>query len=310
MLTLGAGFSSAEKVTLSFGIQQDNVFGSGHNLGLQVSTSKFNQYYVLNTTDPYFTEDGVSRTFEFYHRSSKPYVEQGGNYRMITSGLGVRFGLPFSELDRVFVGSAAERTELVPGTNMLGVHAHLCQQFGCVAQNVPVTAGWARDSRDSYLNPNNGKLVRLNSELGAFGDARYTKFGGQYQQYVPITKQYTFAFNADLGLGKGLNGQALPFYKNYYSGGLGSVRGFEQGTLGPRDITGPVIGGAKKVTINTEFLVPFPGAGNDRSLRLYGFYDMGNVYGEFEKIDIAQLRSAYGALAFCLGTSHPFIPRR
>ena len=294
MLTLGAGFSSAEKVTLSFGIQQDNVFGSGHNLGLQVSTSKFNQYYVLNTTDPYFTEDGVSRTFELYHRSSKPYLQQGGNYRMITSGLGVRFGLPFSELDRVFIGTAAERTELVPGTNMLGVHAHLCQQFGCVAQNVPVTAGWARDSRDSYLNPNNGKLIRLNSELGTFGDARYAKFGGQYQQYVALTKQYTFAFNADLGLGKGLNGQALPFYKNYYSGGLGSVRGFEQGTLGPRDITGPVIGGAKKVTVNTEFLLPFPGAGNDRSLRLYGFFDMGNVYGEYEKIDMAQLRSAYG----------------
>lgn len=294
MLTLGAGFSSAEKVTLSFGIQQDNVFGSGHNLGLQVSTSKFNQYYVVNTTDPYFTEDGVSRTFEFYHRSSKPYVEQGGNYRMITSGLGLRFGIPFSELDRVFVGTAAERTELVPGTNMLGVHARLCQQFGCVASNVPLTAGWARDSRDSYLNPNNGKFIRLNSELGAFGDARYAKFGGQYQQYIPITKQYTFAFNADLGIGKGLNGQTLPFYKNYYSGGLGSVRGFEQGTLGPRDITGPVIGGAKKVTVNTEFLLPFPGAGNDRSLRLYGFYDMGNVYGEFEKIDIAQLRSAYG----------------
>jgi outer membrane protein insertion porin family len=294
MLTLGAGFSSAEKVTLSFGIQQDNVFGSGHNLGLQVSTSKFNQYYVLNTTDPYFTEDGVSRTFELYHRSSKPYVEQGGNYRMITSGVGLRFGLPFSELDRIFVGTAAEKTELVPGTNMLGVHAKLCQQFGCVASNIPVTAGWARDSRDSYLNPNNGKFIRLNSELGAFGDARYAKFGGQYQQYFSLTKQYTFAFNADLGIGKGLNGQTLPFYKNYYSGGLGSVRGFEQGTLGPRDITGPVIGGAKKVTVNTEFLLPFPGAGNDRSLRLYGFYDMGNVYGEFEKIDVAQLRSAYG----------------
>lgn len=294
MLTLGAGFSSAEKVTLSFGIQQDNVFGSGHNLGLQVSTSKFNQYYVLNTTDPYFTEDGVSRTFELYHRSSKPYLQQGGNYRMITSGLGLRFGIPFSELDRIFVGTAAERTELVPGTNMLGVHAKLCQQFGCIASNIPVTAGWARDSRDSFLNPNSGKFIRLNSELGAFGDARYAKFGGQYQQYFPITKQYTFAFNADLGIGKGLNGQTLPFYKNYYSGGLGSVRGFEQGTLGPRDITGPVIGGAKKVTVNTEFLVPFPGAGNDRSLRLYGFYDMGNVYGEYEKIDVAQLRSAYG----------------
>jgi outer membrane protein insertion porin family len=294
MLTLGAGFSSAEKVTLSFGVQQDNVFGSGHNLGVQVSTSKFNQYYVLNTTDPYFTEDGVSRTFELYHRSSKPYVEQGGNYRLITSGLGLRFGIPFSELDRVFVGSAAERTELVPGTNMLGVHADLCQQFGCVAQNIPITAGWARDSRDSYLNPNSGKFIRINSELGAFGDARYTKVGGQYQQYFPITKKYTFAFNADVGMGQGLNGQKLPFYKNYYSGGLGSVRGFEQGTLGPRDITGPVIGGAKKLTLNTEFLMPFPGAGNDRTLRLYGFFDMGNVYGELEKVDLGQLRSAYG----------------
>jgi outer membrane protein insertion porin family len=294
MLTLGAGFSSAEKVTFSFGIQQDNVFGSGQNLGLQVSTSKFNQYYVINTTDPYFTEDGVSRTFEFYHRSSKPYIEQGGNYRMVTSGLGLRFGLPFSELDRVFVGAAAESTELVPGTNMLGVHADLCQKFGCIAKNVPVTMGWAKDSRDSYLNPNNGKFIRLNSELGSMGDARYAKFGAQYQQYIPITKQYTFAFNADLGLGKGLQGQVLPFYKNYYSGGLGSVRGFEQGTLGPRDITGPVIGGAKKLTFNSEFLMPFPGAGNDRSLRLYGFYDMGNVYGEFEKMDMSLLRTSYG----------------
>ena len=294
MLTLGAGFSSAEKVTLSFGIQQDNVFGSGHNLGLQISTSKFNQYYVINTTDPYFTEDGVSRTFELYHRASKPYVEQGGNYRLVTSGAGVRFGLPFSELDRIFIGTAVERTELVPGTNMLAVHQELCQKFGCVAQNMPITAGWARDSRDSYLNPNSGKFVRLNSEVGAIGDARYTKLGSQYQQYVPITKQYTFAFNADLGVGKGLNGQSLPFYKNYYSGGLGSVRGFEQGTLGPRDPYGPVIGGAKKITLNTEFLMPFPGAGNDRTLRLYGFYDMGNVYGEFQKVDLSMLRSAYG----------------
>ena len=294
MLTLGAGFSSAEKVTFSFGIQQDNVFGSGQNLGLQVSTSKFNQYYILNTTDPYFTEDGVSRTFEFAHRSSKPYTEQGGNYQMKTTSGGLRFGVPFSELDRVFVGTSVERTELVPGTNMLGVHAQLCQQFGCVAQNVPVTIGWARDSRDSYLNPNSGKYIRLNSELGAAGDARFVKAGGQYQQYFPLGKKYTFAFNADLGLGKGLQGQTLPFYKNYYSGGLGSVRGFEQGTLGPRDITGPVIGGAKKVTLNTEFLMPFPGAGNDRTLRLYGFYDMGNVFGETEKFQLNQLRSSYG----------------
>jgi len=88
----------------------------------------------------------------------------------------------------------------------------------------------------------------------------------------------------------------LPFYKNYYSGGLGSVRGFEQGTIGPRDTKYPtaVIGGAKKVTLNTEFLVPFPGAGNDRSLRLYGFYDIGNVVSEDQNLELNDLRSSVG----------------
>ena len=294
MLTLGAGFSSAEKVTFTFGIQQDNVFGSGQNLGLQVSTSKFNQYYVINTTNPYFTDDGVSRTFEYYHRSSKPYVEQGGDYRLVTSGTGVRFGVPFSELDRVFIGASLEQTEIVPGTNLPASYLAYANHFGYTTKTVPMTLGWARDGRDSYLNPTTGKFIRLNSETGMAGDTRYIKMGTQYQQYFPLSKQYTFAFNADFGLGKGLQGQPYPVFKNYYSGGLGSVRGFEQGTLGPRDVSGMVVGGPKKVTINTEFLMPFPGAGNDRSLRLYGFYDMGNVYGEYDKIQLNQLRSSYG----------------
>jgi outer membrane protein insertion porin family len=83
-------------------------------------------------------------------------------------------------------------------------------------------------------------------------------------------------------------------FKNYYSGGLGSVRGFEQGTLGHRDPSGIVSGGAKNITLNSEFLLPFPGAGNDRSLRLYCFYDMGNVFGEYDPIKLSELRSSYG----------------
>ena len=294
MLTLGAGFSTAEKVTFSFGVQQENVFGSGQNLGLQVSTSKFNQYYVISTTNPYFTQDGVSRTFDYYHRSSKPYVEQGGDYRLVTAGLGIRFGVPFSELDRVFVGTSLEQTEIIPGTNLPTSWLVYAYNHGYTTKTVPVTLGWARDGRDSYLNPSTGRLIRANSEVGAAGDTRYAKLGGQYQHYFSLTKQYTFAFNADLGIGKGLQGQNFPVFKNYFSGGLGSVRGFEQGTLGPRDVYGIVSGGTKKITLNSEFLMPFPGAGNDRSLRLYSFYDMGNVFGEFDKIQLNQLRSSYG----------------
>ena len=294
MLTLGAGFSSAEKVTFTIGVQQDNAFGSGQSLGLQVSTSKYNQYYVISNTDPYFTEDGVSRTLDFYHRSFKPYVEQGGDYRLASTGLGLRFGLPFTELDRVFVGVTAETTEIIPGTNLPASYLVYANRFGYTTHNLPLTVAWARDSRDNYINPNNGKFMRLSTEYGGIGDTRYIRSGGQYQQYFALSKQFTFAFNTDLAYGKGLKGQPYPVFKNYYSGGLGSVRGFEPGTLGPRDISGIAVGGPKKLTVNTEFLAPFPGAGNDRSLRLYGFFDMGNVFGEEDKIDLQSLRSSYG----------------
>ena len=90
-LQIGAGYSSFEKLFLTFGITQDNILGTGNFLGLQVSNSKFNQIFSINTTDPYFTEDGIARTYEFSHRSSKPYIEQLGSYRLTTDNLGLRF---------------------------------------------------------------------------------------------------------------------------------------------------------------------------------------------------------------------------
>ena len=102
------------------------------------------------------------------------------------------------------------------------------------------------------------------------------------------------AFNGELGWGKGLSDRPFPVFKHFYSGGLGSVRGFDQGTLGPRDVTGSTIGGPKKLTLNAELITPFPGAGNDRTLRLFGFFDMGNVFGEEQKIKLGELRASTG----------------
>ena len=102
--------------------------------------------------------------------------------------------------------------------------------------------------------------------------------------------------NGELGWGKGLNGQPYPLFKNYYSGGLGSVRGFQQGSLGPRDALDPMLttGGPKKLTLNGELVAPFPGAGNDRTLRLYGFVDAGNVFGEKDQYRLNDLRVSTG----------------
>jgi len=293
-LQLGAGFSSAEKLALSFSVKQENAFGTGNYLGVEVNTSKFNRTIVFSTVNPYFTPDGVSRAIDLYHRSSKPYEEQGGNYQLSTTGAGVRFGVPFSELDTVYFGGSVERIEIKPGTNIPAAYLDYAERFGYTSTSIPLSIGWGRDSRDSAIAPTSGRYQRVSGELGVAGDARYVRGNYQFQQYIPLNKQFTVAFNSELGWGKGLGDRPFPVFKHFYSGGLGSVRGFDQGTLGPRDVTGSTIGGPKKITLNAEIITPFPGAGNDRSLRAFGFIDAGNVYGEHEKFRVSELRASAG----------------
>ena len=98
-----------------------------------------------------------------------------------------------------------------------------------------------------------------------------------------------------MGLGKAIGNRPYPLFKNYYGGGLGSVRGFDSGSLGPRDsVTDISLGGSKKLVLNAEIIAPFPGAGNDRTLRWYGFFDVGNVYGESQPIRMSELRASVG----------------
>jgi outer membrane protein insertion porin family len=297
-ISLGAGFSSAEKVALSFGIRQENAFGSGNYLAVEVNTSKFNRNLVLSTTDPYFTQSGISRTLDLFQRTTRPYLGDLDAYSLINSGAGLRFGVPVTESDTVFVGINAEQTEIREGTGLPIEYSEYAKNFGTTSSAVPLTLGWARDGRDSALVPTRGSLQRVNADVSVAGDVRYARASYQYQQYYPLSKKYTLAFNTDLGWGQGLKGQPYPLFKNFFVGGLGSVRGFEQSTLGPPSNpsnTSPIyLGGPKKLVFNAELLMPFPGAGNDRTLRLFGFTDIGRAFGESEKVSIDELRASAG----------------
>ena len=294
-VTLGAGFSSTEKVALSFGIRQENAFGSGNYLATEINTSKYNRTIVVSTTDPYYTPEGISRTIDVFHRTTRPYLGDLNAYSLVSSGAGMRFGVPFSEIDTVYFGANLEQTSIRPGTNLPNAYVEYMQQFGYTSNSLPLTVGWARDGRDSALVPTRGMLQRFNSDLSMSGDARYVRTNYQIQQYTPLTKKYTLALNADLGWGQGLSNRPYPLFKNYFVGGLGSVRGFQQSTLGPSDSTNSLyLGGPKKIVMNAELLAPFPGAGNDRTLRLFAFTDVGRAFGENEKISLSELRSSYG----------------
>ena len=293
-LLLGAGFSSADKLSLTASIKQENVFGSGNYLGLELNTSRSSRTLVLSTIDPYFTIDGISRAFDIFYRTVRPLNSQGEQYQLVTPGAAVRFGVPFSEYDTVFFGVGIERTQIKGDTALPNNYFLYRERFGSTSTSVPVTIGWSRDQRDSALVPTSGRYTRLNLDWGIAGDARYLRSNAQFQQYIPLGKRFTIAFNAELGYGRGLSGRSYPIFKNFYGGGLGTVRGFDQGSLGPVDVTGAYLGGNRRFNANTELYIPVPGAGNDRTLRLFTYVDVGNVWGELEKVTTDSLRASAG----------------
>ncbi|MBT9493129.1 MAG: outer membrane protein assembly factor BamA [Paucibacter sp.] len=293
-IQVGAGYSSQQKLSFTGAIKQDNVFGSGHYLGIEVATASTGRNLVISTVNPYFTVDGVSRALDVFYRTQKPYNSLGEPYELVTVGTSIRFGVPFSELDTVFFGLGYENTKMTTNSGLPNSYLLYGRQFGRNSVAFPFTIGWQRDNRDSIISPTVGKYARVNLELSPAGDAQYARANLQYQQYIPITNKITLGVNSELGWGQGLGSKPFPIFKNFYAGGLGSVRVFEAGSLGPVDVTGTRTGGNRRANVNAELYLPVPGTGNDKTFRLYTFVDAGNVWGSFEQLTFDSVRSSAG----------------
>lgn len=303
-ILLGAGFSSSEKLALTGSIQQANAFGSGNTLGLDVNTSKIYRTIALSQTNPYFTDDGISRSYELFTRTSRPPEVNTGDYLVRTNGANVKFGVPFSEVDTVFFGVGVEQTKVETYKNDPGhndspeQYIKYVTDFGdgkdAKTTSFPFTAAWQRDNRDSALVPTKGRYQRANLEVAPAGSLQYYRASYQDQYFYPMFRTVTLALNGEIKYGRGLGGKPYPVFKNYYAGGIGSVRGFEGSSLGPRASNGDPLGGSSSLVANAELQFPFPGSGNDRTLRWFTFMDAGNVYGEGQNPQLSELRYSAG----------------
>jgi outer membrane protein insertion porin family len=218
-----------------------------------------------------------------------------GNYRTSTRGAAVRFGVPFTEFDTLFFGLGVENVKLTLQDNSPQRYLAFENQFGSRYATLIDTSGWVRDTRDSVIWPTRGHLQRANLELGLPpGDLEYWKGTYTHQYFYPATRNLTLVMSGELDAADGFGNKPLPFFKNYYSGGIGSVRGFRTASLGPRDIDGSFLGGTRKINASTELLFPVPGNTNDRSMRLGAFIDAGQVYAANQRVELSELRAAWG----------------
>ncbi|MCX8145485.1 MAG: outer membrane protein assembly factor BamA [Azovibrio sp.] len=295
-IMLGAGFSQSEKVMLSGSISQNNIFGSGKHLSLGLNTSKINRNLSLSYTDPYFTIDGISQGFDLYHRTVNPTTLDVGDYKTTSTGAGIRFGFPISERESIGVGLTLDHTKIEVYENSPQRYIDFVNKYGGSNLTIPFTANWTSDGKDSYIMPTRGVYQRAGLEFALpGGDLKYWKLNYQYQRFIPLSKTFTLMLNGDVGIGDGYGGQdGLPFYKNYYVGGINSVRGYAAASLGPVDPRYPDqrLGGNRKIVGNAELLWGLPGY--DKSLRLGWFVDVGQTFGKGQKIKSNEFRASTG----------------
>ena len=294
-ISVGAGFSDNEGITLSAGVTQANLFGSGNHVSTQINTSKVNQVYSLSYTNPYFTDDGVSRGFDVYRRNTDSSSTAVSQYSSKTMGGGVRFGVPIGEDESISYGLAFESTQLGLLTDPPVRLTQYVNTFGASNRNLLGSIGWGRDSRDSAIYTTQGTVQRAFAEIALpVFDMRYYKLNYQHQWFHPVSSDITLLLNGEAGVGGGYGGKPMPFFKNFYAGGTGSVRGYDSNSLGPRDFDDQALGGTKRVVGNVELLMPVPGI-KEKSVRLSGFFDAGAVYGSGDLPGSAGLRYSAGA---------------
>jgi outer membrane protein insertion porin family len=301
---LGAGFGSGEGVILSGSVAQDNIFGSGKHVSVSVNSSKINTIYALSYTDPYYTVDGVSRGFDIYMRHVNAVNSGLGDYQTKTMGATLRFGVPVTELDRITYGIGYESTDITIYDTSPLFYKDYVQTFGSSNDAVVASAGWARDGRDSLIYPTDGTLQRATAEVGVPGAAlKYYKTSYQYQRYFPLSRQYTLMLNGQVGYGGGYSDTPdLPFFKNFFVGGVNSLRGFRTFTVSPKDANNNPRGGSKMILGNAEFMFPFPGLENDKSVRVSAFMDAGMAG---EKYDATDLRYSTGVAVLWVSPMGP-----
>ncbi|SFN22372.1 outer membrane protein insertion porin family [Formivibrio citricus] len=294
--SLGAGYGQGEGVILAASLSQANFLGSGKSVTLEGNTSKSSRTYALGVMNPYATPDGVSFGWNAYSRHTDPSVMSLGSYNTNSLGTGFSVGLPVSEENRITLTANAERININTNSDTASYINDYISRQGNVNKNFSLGASWSRDTRDSASYPTRGTYRTAGTSLTVPGSTtKFFKVSGQNQAFHTFGNWLTGVWNVEAGYAHAYAGSEVPFYSNFYVGGIGSVRGFKTGSISAKDPQyGNAMGGTRRFVNNFEFLTPMPGMKDDKSMRLSVFVDSGAAWAESEKLHLSDLRHAAG----------------
>ena len=297
----GVGYSQLDGVSFNLGVSERNFIGSGNKLNFNVATSAARKSADIGVTNPYFTQDGVSLGGSIYYSEIDATQLDIAEYTTNNLGLRLTLGYPLSENNSLNYGLKFDSQELVCADAFTYCKDYI-SEYGKSSNSVIATVGWYHNSTNGFYFPTKGQKTSLSLEavVPSTSKTPYYKVYADENWYQPLTDNFTMQLKTGLAFGDGYGDiNSLPFYKKFYAGGIGTVRGFEPNSLGPRydlatDGSNTPTGGSVKITGTAGVVFPVPFIEDSSNARVSLFFDFGNVFNSFDTVEANELRTSAG----------------
>ncbi len=293
----GLGYGN-DGATVNLSFSQENLFGTGESLQFSFDNSDTTRQLSASFRDPYFTNDGISRTVRAFIRETNTEDASTSTTRFLSStrGASVNFGIPLSEFSTMRVGGGGERTEVSATSGTPDDINAFIDENGDTYDIFNFTTGFSYDTRNRTVFATKGFVNSISAEVSVPGsDLTYFKLGYRFEFFQPITERYTFSTTVRVDTGSGYGDlDEIPFFKRYFAGGVRTLRGFQTGTLGPRDSRGNASGGDFRTLGTIEVIFPPPFVETPGATRFSLFTDFGNVFEDVDNFDEDEIRGTYG----------------
>lgn len=309
-IQFGVGFSGSQGFLINGSVTHTNFRGQGDRISATLNRSETTDLYRLSYTDPYYTQNGVSRTISgFYRQTDGLATTLDANFSTDSYGASLGYSFPLSENNSWNLGFGYRETAMFGfQTSPLEVQQFLIEE-GSRFTTITTNAGWSRDTRNRSFFPTRGMTQSINANIATpLGDLEYYRVVYDLLLHKQIVGDWTIAFSGDIGYADTYGGSnSLPPYENFFAGGPSSVRGFEAASLGPRETPPSFViteaeayGGKFRTVASAELILPTPLKSNNRSTRATLFVDSGNVFAEPSDWDAGELRTSTGVAFYWL----------
>jgi len=296
----GLGYSDSQGILINGNFVHTNFMGTGNRVQSDINLGKYTKVVGGSYTNPYVSLNEVSRTLSAAYRTTTQFTSDASDLDTKTLSAGVNWGYPLTEYQRVNIGLNFQASQLdansissseqafewvrdngdssfscVPDCGAPGAYAIYSTKY----KTYELSGGWSYDTRNRSLFANRGTRHSLGFSATFPGsEVEFVYLNYRYVQYVPFTRYFTFAFNANLGYGEAFGDTtSVPPYKNFFAGGPNTVRGYRESSLGPRDSLNNPYGGNMLAAGSAEVILPIPAKWQSRS-RFTLFYDIGNTF--------------------------------